>query len=89
VIWQDALGIEQVGLTDNFFELGGNSLLIIKIISQIKQFFEVELSLKDLFINSLTIKNIASLIEIKQENHDDGLDLIFEALDELAEIEED
>ena len=26
-VWQDALGIDDVGVHDNFFDLGGNSLI--------------------------------------------------------------
>jgi non-ribosomal peptide synthase protein (TIGR01720 family) len=33
-IWQQLLGIEEVGVNDNFFELGGDSVLSIQIIAQ-------------------------------------------------------
>jgi amino acid adenylation domain-containing protein/non-ribosomal peptide synthase protein (TIGR01720 family) len=37
-IWQDVLGLPQVGVTDNFFELGGDSILSIQIIARANQF---------------------------------------------------
>jgi acyl transferase domain-containing protein len=33
-IWQEALGIEPVGIDDNFFELGGDSVIAIQIIAK-------------------------------------------------------
>ncbi|MCP4832714.1 MAG: AMP-binding protein, partial [Gammaproteobacteria bacterium] len=49
VIWQDALGIEQVGLTDNFFELGGHSLLLTQVVSRVRQLLSVDIAMRVMF----------------------------------------
>nr|MDQ2694221.1 SDR family NAD(P)-dependent oxidoreductase [Pseudomonadota bacterium] len=48
-IWQELLGLPEVGLKDNFFELGGHSLLLIQAQSRLQAQFGRPLSLVDMF----------------------------------------
>jgi acyl carrier protein len=48
-LWQELLGIDQVGVHDNFFELGGHSLLATRISSRVREMFQVGLSVRALF----------------------------------------
>ena len=61
-IWQNLLGIEQVGIHDNFFELGGHSLLATQIISRLRGTFHVELQLQK-FFETLTIAGLSESVE--------------------------
>ncbi|TAL39253.1 MAG: non-ribosomal peptide synthetase, partial [Methylovulum sp.] len=36
-VWQDLLGLAQVGRHDNFFELGGHSLMVVTLIERLRQ----------------------------------------------------
>ncbi|MEM9004049.1 MAG: SDR family NAD(P)-dependent oxidoreductase [Cyanobacteria bacterium P01_F01_bin.86] len=61
-IFQTILGFEPVGIHDNFFYLGGDSLVGIRLISQINEVFEVNLSLRLLF-EAPSISELALLVE--------------------------
>jgi len=61
-IWQDALGIDEVGINDNFSLLGGHSLLAIRIVADLRKAFQVDLSIKALF-DAPTVAGLSSYIK--------------------------
>lgn len=61
-IWQEVLGITQVGLDDSFFELGGNSLIGLQVVSRVRNLFQIELPLRDLF-ETPTIAKLAAKMQ--------------------------
>jgi acyl carrier protein len=48
-IWQDVLGIAKVGRNSNFFDLGGHSLLLTRVHTQLRQAFNKNFTMMDLF----------------------------------------
>jgi acyl transferase domain-containing protein/acyl carrier protein len=60
-IWQDLLGIEELGIHDNFFELGGNSLIGLKVISRLKRELNVDIPIVALF-EGPTVSALAKVI---------------------------
>jgi acyl carrier protein len=60
-IWQELLGIAQIGVNDNFFELDGHSLLATQIISRVREACQVELPIKAIF-EAPTIGGLAEAV---------------------------
>jgi acyl transferase domain-containing protein/acyl carrier protein len=60
-IWQQLLGIEQLGIHDNFFDLGGNSLIGLKVISRLKRELNVDIPVVALF-EGPTVSALAKVI---------------------------
>jgi len=60
-MWQEILGIEEIGINDNFFELGGHSLNAVSLIGRIHREIGVEVSLKEIF-KTPTIKGLSEYI---------------------------
>ncbi len=65
-IWQDLLGIEQVGIYEDFFSLGGHSLLAMRLVSAIRKKLQAEIAIRSLFQHS-TIAALAEHLQTQQE----------------------
>jgi len=48
-MWERLLGVENVGANADFFQLGGHSLIAVRLFSEIRAQFQVELGLSTLF----------------------------------------
>lgn len=60
-IWCEVLGVSAVGIHDNFFDLGGNSLASIQVLARIKERFDIDLSVHQLF-EADTVAALAALL---------------------------
>jgi tyrocidine synthetase-3 len=61
-IWERVLEVEQTGLSDHFFELGGHSLLAMRLITEARAAFAVELPIRIVFAMP-TLEAMAAEIE--------------------------
>ncbi|MEH2158022.1 type I polyketide synthase [Nostoc sp.] len=76
-IWQEVLGVGEIGIYDNFYELGGDSLIATQLISRLRERFPVELPLRDLLLEAMIPVKQAEMIE----------QLLLEKIEELSEEE--
>ena len=70
-IWQDVLGIEQVGVNDDFFELGGDSVSIIQLNRKLKK--ALGRDIPDVIIfRYLTISSFIEYLKSEEEETNKG-----------------
>jgi hypothetical protein len=87
-IWVEILHVKQVGSDDNFFHLGGHSLLGTQLISRVREAFEVDLPLKELFTGNPTLTGLSLAIEQRLIESASAADIITE-LDKLNELSDE
>jgi acyl carrier protein len=61
-IWREVLQVERVGVHDNFFDLGGDSISGMRVISRVRQAFEVPISIGVIFTRP-TVAELAEQVE--------------------------
>lgn len=61
-MWQELLGVSQVGVLDSFFDLGGHSLIAVRLFSKVRKAFAVDFPISVLF-EAPTVAACADLIK--------------------------
>lgn len=69
-IWQTVLNVDQVGVEDNFFDLGGHSLLLVQVHVRLREEFESNISLIDMFRNP-TVRALSKFLNSTKQAADD------------------
>jgi len=86
-IWQELLGIDQVGIHDNFFDLGGHSLLATRLIAWLRSAFNMDIPLGRLFASPTVAGLARAIAEIKVEQQTEEQTEILSILAQLSEEE--
>jgi acyl carrier protein len=64
-LWEEVLGVENIGVNDNFFDLGGDSLLGMRLMAALQDTFGIELPLRDLFTSS-TLRELCATLRASE-----------------------
>lgn len=68
-IWQETLGIAEVGVETSYFSLGADSLTALRLINRINRTFAMQVGLSNL----LTTNSIAAIAGLIRERHTPGV----------------
>ena len=78
MIWSEVLRVERVGRHDSFFNLGGQSLLALRVIFLVNDYFLTELTVRTLLENPVLKDFADTLLSVSGRNR--------EELERVAEI---
>lgn len=65
-IWEEVLGVSNIGVTDSFLTLGGDSIKVMQIISRLQK-INIRVKMKDIF-KYPTIRSLLSYVEKQKQN---------------------
>ena len=63
LIWRDVLATPVTEDSD-FFESGGHSLAVLQVLNRLKEHFGIELSVRDLFENSV-LRDFIAIVQMR------------------------
>jgi acyl carrier protein len=83
-LWEELFGISPIGAEDSFLELGGHSLLAIQMVTQIRNRFEADLPVTELF-ESPTVAQLAKAVgRAKGEESAEDLEALLALVEGLS-----
>ena len=65
-VWSEILSHEDFGVYDHFYEVGGNSVKIIKLLHALRETFDLDLKITDLFIYNTIHQQGQYISELKE-----------------------
>src|SRR5690606_24283690 len=86
-IWQSLLGVDKVGAQDNFFELGGDSLAGVQMVSRLRERFQVNVSLNELYDTPTVSAVAASVRAMTAPEEDEDLAALLDQVEGLSDDE--
>lgn len=86
-IWQEILGVNQIGIYDDFFDLGGDSISIIKIINKASD-NNIQVSLNDMY-KYTTINSLSPHVKSSSNIDFDNISKIMNSVNQLAKYTPD
>ena len=84
-IWAETLEVDRVGINDSFFMLGGHSILLTRLLSQVREVFDAEIPFRS-FFESPTVAGLAGLFE-GNESFGNTLSQLVNQIDALSDEE--
>ncbi len=64
-VWEDVLGVENIGTQDNFFELGGDSIKAIQVSARLNK-YNLKLEIRDL-LSKPRIKELSNYVKTEEK----------------------
>jgi amino acid adenylation domain-containing protein len=86
-LWSEVLRLERVGVHDNFFAVGGHSLLAAQVVAQVRDLFQVDLSLQGLF-EAPTVAEFAELL-LREPGERERVERVAEVLVDVARLSDE
>jgi amino acid adenylation domain-containing protein len=79
-LWQHVLGVERVGVFDNFFDRGGHSISATRLVTRVRQAFQVDIEVASVFESPTIASFVVALAQrlVEQSSADQVTDLIDE-----------
>ena len=84
-LWSELLGVDDIGIHDSFLELGGDSLLASRLISRMREVFQLELPIR-LFFEASTVTELSAAVEqLRAEEEERELEEMMEKIQTMSE----
>lgn len=85
--WCGILERNSVGRHDHFFDLGGNSLMAAQLFSRLRQKFDVELRLREIYQRPTIAELAEAIMQNQAQQQADQMDEMLSQLDSISEDE--